>query len=163
MLDSWEFSTSDGASAGDIAMATSVIQQTEFALDYTQFSFPRLPFDLYDGSRTSYPPDSLPCEKGWQVLQQIYSGAISTQPLIDCVDRGLAGSAFSVIFAGIGSSVSATHLSASGGISGATTDPAQPRFLYRFGVLLAANAEAHLAVPELPQAPADEINAIAGS
>ncbi len=148
MIGSWQFTTANGAATGGIEAAISIIQQTEFALDYTLPSLPQVPFDLYGGSFD--PSNSIPCAAGLQVLQQIFPNMFSPQPPGDCVDRGLAGSAFSLV------------VSASNGIQGATTDSTPPRFIYRFGVLLAANAEAHIAVPTLPQAPADEIIAVTG-
>ena len=160
MFDSWQFTASDGEVVGGIAMETSATQQTEFTLDYTRSSFPRLHFTLFSPTP---PPEAFPCGKGLWVLQAFSPITSSLQSLSDCVDRGLAGSAFSLIpVNGIGATGDATHMSMSAKTPAATTVPAQPRFLYRFGVLLTANAAAHTTAPQLPQAPADEIVVLGG-
>jgi hypothetical protein len=160
MLGSWQFTTSDGGVAGGIAMATSAALQAEFALDYTRSSFSRLPFTPY-GEKYS-PSETFPCENGIHILQEIYSTLSPAPPSSDCVDRGLAGSVFSLIDIGSTGPGEAGNQSVSDGTPGVTPDPVPPRFVYRFGVLLAANAPALAAAPGLPQAPADEIAALDG-
>jgi hypothetical protein len=134
----WRLTDSDGSVLGDVLFpAADIVPATlVYTADAGWSRSPQTPFDAPTVVRTF---GGLDCSTGAQILQQDLQG------------KNLAATMYP------GQGVNGCQISLS-----ANENPAQGTFLWRFGVLLAADDAAHQLLPNLPIASRVEITAVQG-
>ncbi len=140
MTSNWRFATAGGRVVGDVSFSAVDVIEKLLAYDpVTGWSLSDQPLpDEISGANSI---GSMDCETGSQVLQQLSQSATGFSSAISG-GEGIEGCL----------------------ITGGSTDTSNSgTFVWRFGVLLAADDTAHQSLPDLPIAPQAEIDAVQGT
>ena len=133
----WRFTDGTGAALGDVTYATDVPAGLFPPLPQVQFVYDAAGWHLAAGTNLNAGMPDFICDNGMTILQHRITGPYNNMGPV--TNKGVEGCSISV-----------------------QTNKGDGLFLWRFGVLLAANDDAHAILPDLPIASPAAIAAVSG-